>query len=174
MRLATPAGVKRLRVVGLFQFSSGLDFGGQGFATMPLGPARRVMDRPRVWDEVDLVVAGGEETISRVQDDLRRRLPAGVKVETPDEKSADVESQLQGFNAILYFFAAMALFVGGFLIFNSFNMTVFQRTREIGMLRTLGAGRWRITGSVLREAALLGVLGARDRARPRRRCWRSA
>ena len=59
VRLATPAGVKRLRVVGLFQFSNGLDFGGQGFATMPLGPARRVMDRPRVWDEVDLVVAGG-------------------------------------------------------------------------------------------------------------------
>jgi putative ABC transport system permease protein len=159
VRLATPAGVKRLRVVGLFQFSSGLDFGGQGFARMPLGPARRVMDRPSVWDEVDIVVAGGEETISSVQDDLRRRLPGGIKVETPGQKGADVESQLQGFNAILYFFAAMALFVGGFLIFNSFNMTVFQRTREIGMLRTLGAGRWRITGSVLREAALLGVLG---------------
>ncbi len=59
VRLATPTGVKRLRVVGLFQFSSGLDFGGQGFATMPVGPARRVMDRPGVWDEVDLVVAGG-------------------------------------------------------------------------------------------------------------------
>ena len=160
VRLATPVGVKRPRVVGLFQFSSGLDFGGQGFARMPLGPARRVMDRPSVWDEVDIVVAGGEDTISRVQDDLRRRLPRGVKVETPGQKSADVESQLQGFNAILYFFAAMALFVGGFLIFNSFNMTVFQRTREIGMLRTLGAGRWRITGSVLREAALLGLLGA--------------
>ncbi|OLE35124.1 MAG: hypothetical protein AUG48_11675, partial [Actinobacteria bacterium 13_1_20CM_3_68_9] len=158
--LATPAGVKRLLVVGLFQFSSGLDFGGQGFARMPLGAARRLMDRPRVWDEVDVVVAGGQDTISRVQHDLRRSLPRGVRVETPDQKSADVESQLQGFNAILYFFAAMALFVGGFLIFNSFNMTVFQRTREIGMLRTLGAGRWRITGSVLREAALLGALGA--------------
>jgi putative ABC transport system permease protein len=160
VRLATPVGVKRLRVVGLFQFSNGLDFGGQGFARMPVAAARRVMDRPSVWDEVDVVVAGGEETIARVQADLRRRLPAGVRVDTPDEKSADVESQLQGFNAILYFFAAMALFVGGFLIFNSFNMTVFQRTREIGMLRTLGAGRWRITGSVLSEAALLGVLGA--------------
>jgi putative ABC transport system permease protein len=160
VRLATPAGVKRLRVVGLFQFSNGLDFGGQGFARMPLGPARRVMDKPSGWDEVDVVVAGGEETISGVQHDLRRSLPSGVKVQTPGEKSADVESQLQGFNAILYFFAAMALFVGGFLIFNSFNMTIFQRTREIGMLRALGAGRWRITGSVLREAALLGVLGA--------------
>src|SRR4051794_14351567 len=160
VRLATPAGVKRLRVVGLFQFSNGLDFGGQGFARMPLGAARRVMDKPSVWDEVDVVVGGGEQTISGVQHDLRRSLPSGVKVQTPGQKSADVESQLQGFNAILYFFAAMALFVGGFLIFNSFNMTVFQRTREIGMLRALGAGRWRITGSVLREAALLGVLGA--------------
>ena len=61
----------------------------------------------------------------------------------------------------------MALFVGGFLIFNAFNMTVLQRTREIGMLRTLGATRGRITGSVLREAALLGVVGAVARPRAR-------
>ena len=114
------------------------------------------MDRPRVWDEVDVVVAGGGETIARVQDDLRAGCRAGSRSRRRGQKSDDVESQLQGFNAILYFFAAMALFVGGFLIFNSFNMTVFQRTREIGMLRTLGAGRWTITGSVLREAALLG------------------
>ena len=87
VRLATPTGVKRPRVVGLFQFASGLDFGGQGFATMPVGSARRVMDRPRVWDEVDLVVAGGEETIARVRDDLRRRLPAGVEVQTPTKRA---------------------------------------------------------------------------------------
>jgi putative ABC transport system permease protein len=160
VRLAMPAGVKRLRVVGLFQFTSGFEFGGQGFGQMPLAPARRLLDKPRVFDEVNLVVDGGEETIARVQDDLRHRLPGGISVQTPENKSQDIEQQLQAFNVILYFFAAMALFVGGFLIFNSFHMTVFQRTREIGMLRTLGAGRWRITGSVLREAALLGLLGA--------------
>ncbi len=160
VRLATPAGVKRLRVIGLFQFTTGLDFGGQGFARMPLAPARRLMDKPRDFDEVDLVVDGGEGAISRVRNELRGELPRGVKVQTPEGKTDDVEQQLQAFNVILYFFAAMALFVGGFLIFNSFNMTVFQRTREIGMLRTLGAGRWAITGSVLREAALLGLLGA--------------
>jgi putative ABC transport system permease protein len=160
VRLATPSGVSRPRVVGLFQYTTGLDFGGQGFARMPLAPARRLMDKPRAFDEVDLVVGGGDPAIAHVRRQLKAELPAGIRVQTPANKTADVEQRLQAFNVILYFFAAMALFVGGFLIFNSFNMTVFQRTREIGMLRTLGAGRWRITGSVLREAALLGLLGA--------------
>ncbi len=158
--LATPAGAKRFEVVGLFQFSTGLDFGGQGFATMPLQAAREVMDKPRGFDEIDVVVSGGSETIAEVDARLDRALPRGVEIETPEAKSEDIESRLQAFNAILYFFAAMALFVGGFLIFNSFNMTVLQRTREIGMLRTLGASRGQITASVLREAALLGLLGA--------------
>jgi putative ABC transport system permease protein len=160
VRLATPVGVRSLRVVGLFEFTTGLDFGGQGFGRMPLPTGRRLMDKPRAFDEIDLVVDGGDPGIAQVRRDLRGELPDGVKVQTPDGKSADVEQQLQAFNVILYFFAAMALFVGGFLIFNSFNMTVFQRTRELGMLRTLGAGRWKITGSVLHEAALLGLLGA--------------
>ena len=160
MRLATPAGVRSLRVVGLFQFTAGLDFGGQGFALMPIAPARRLLDKPSAFDEVDLTVDGGADQISSVQRRLRHRLPSGVTVETPQNKASDVESELQAFNTILYFFAAMALFVGGFLIFNSFNMTVFQRTRELGMLRTLGAGSSKIAGSVLGEAAILGVIGA--------------
>jgi putative ABC transport system permease protein len=160
IELATPDGVERFEVVGLFQFSTGLDFGGEGFALMPLRPARRLMDKRDVYDEVDVVVEGGEPAIAAVRERLERRLPKGADVDTPEGKSEDVEAQLRAFNAILYFFAAMALFVGGFLIFNSFNMTVFQRTREIGMLRTLGATRGKITASVLREAALLGIAGA--------------
>ncbi len=118
------------------------------------------MDKKRSFDEIDVIAEGGAETIASLERRIDRRFGKGVDVETPQTKSEDVESQLQAFNAILYFFAAMALFVGGFLIFNSFNMTVLQRTREIGMLRTLGTPRRKITGSVLREAALLGVLGA--------------
>ncbi len=161
VRLATPAGLARLRVVGLFQFSTGLDFGGEGFATLALGQARELMEKPRSYDEINVVVAGGgTRTIGDVRHQLDDELPKGVRVLTPSAKSNEIESQLQGFNAILYFFAAMALFVGGFLIFNSFNMTVLQRIREIGMLRTLGATRRMVTGSVLREAALVGVIGA--------------
>ena len=160
VRLATPDGVKRFEVVGLFQFSTGLDFGGEGFGAMPLRAAREVMDKRGRLDEINVVVSGGDARIAETRRALRERLPGGVEVDTPQEKSEEVESQLQAFNAILYFFAAMALFVGGFLIFNSFNMSVFQRTREIGMLRTLGASRGRIAGSILSEALLLGVIGA--------------
>ena len=160
VRLATPDGTKRFDVVGLFQFSTGLDFGGEGFAAMPLSKARDVMDKRGKLDEVNVVVSGGESEIDEVQRRLRHRFGGGVEVDTPQAKSDDVESQLQAFNAILYFFAAMALFVGGFLIFNAFNMSIFQRTREIGMLRTLGASRGRIASSVLIEAMVLGLLGA--------------
>jgi putative ABC transport system permease protein len=159
IRLATPSGIRRLEVVGLFQFATGLDFGGEGFATMPLGAARDLMDKPRGWDEVQVTVEGGQETIAEVRRRVADRLERGAKVATPEAKSDEVESQLQAFNVVLYFFAAMALFVGGFLIFNSFNMTILQRIREIGMLRTLGATRWMVARSVLVEAALLGLVG---------------
>ncbi len=160
VRLATPDGTKGFDVVGLFQFSTGLDFGGEGFASMPLREARDVMDKRGKLDEINIVVSGGDSEIEAVQKRLRQRLPGGVEVDTPQAKGDEVESQLQAFNAILYFFAAMALFVGGFLIFNAFNMSVFQRTREIGMLRTLGASRGKIAGSVLTEALVLGLLGS--------------
>ena len=158
--LATPDGERRFEVVGMFQFSSGFEFGGEGFAAMALDPARELLDKRRKLDEVNVIVDGGQDTIASVERRLEAKFGRGVQVETPQTKSEDIESQLQAFNAILYFFAAMALFVGGFLIFNSFNMTVLQRTREIGMLRTLGTPRARITASVLREAALLGLGGA--------------
>ncbi|MGH2990961.1 MAG: ABC transporter permease [Solirubrobacterales bacterium] len=69
-RFATAAGLARLRVVGLFQFATGLDFGGQGFATVALGQARELMEKPRAFDEVNVVVDGGEDTI----DDVRARV----------------------------------------------------------------------------------------------------
>ena len=54
----------------------------------------------------------------------------------------------------------MALFVGAFLIFNTFSITVAQRVREFGMLRTLGASRRQILASVVVEALLIGLVGA--------------
>ena len=82
-----------------------------------------------------------------------------MDVQTPGEFSDQVSEQLAGLNVVLYFFSGIALFVGGFLILNSFNMTVLQRMRELGMLRTLGASRRMATASVLTEALVIGAIG---------------
>lgn len=67
---------------------------------------------------------------------------------------------LQNYQIGLNFMSGIALFVGAFLIYNAFAMTVVERTREFGMLRTIGMGRGQVTGLVLLEAGFLGVIGS--------------
>ena len=90
--------------------------------------------------------------------------PPALLVETAEqnaERNSDLIRDDLGFLRIaLLVFAFVALFVGAFLIFNTFSITVAQRVREFGMLRTLGAGRGQILASVVVEALAIGVLGA--------------
>ncbi len=105
VRLAAPSGVIEPKVVGLFQFTNGLEFGGQGFGGLPLETAREAFDKPDAWDEVDVVVDGGKAEIAAVNDRLEKEFGKGVEISTPDGKSEEVENQLQAFNVVLYFFA---------------------------------------------------------------------
>ena len=153
-----PAGRAQLRVVGIFTFSSGLSFGGAGLAGVPLTEARSLFDQPDGWMTISVHVRD-RDRVEEVQAQLRRELGAGADVQTPSQVSDDVAEQLQALDVVLLLFGGMALFVGGFLILNSFTMTVLQRTRELGMLRTLGASRADVARSVLVEALVLAVAG---------------
>ena len=75
-------------------------------------------------------------------------------------QSQDIKDQLSFFRVILLVFGGVALLVGSFLIFNTFSITVAQRIRELGMLRTLGATRGQILRGMILEAAVIGMLGA--------------
>ena len=81
------------------------------------------------------------------------------------------------FNNILLGFAGVALFVGIFLILNTFSIIVAQRTRELALMRAIGASRRQVIGSVMVEAVVIGLIAsvrrARRRHRRRRRCWRT-
>jgi putative ABC transport system permease protein len=158
VRLASPNGPVRLQVIGLFAFQNGASMGGQGLRVMPLREARRIMEMPSGWVQV---VAGVKSTsdVEPVQKRLQARLRSGVDVKTPAGWGKQIMKQLDALNVILYFFSGIALFVGGFLILNSFNMTVLQRMREIGMLRTLGASRAMVARTVLTEALVVGAVG---------------
>ncbi|HEY6887317.1 MAG TPA: FtsX-like permease family protein [Solirubrobacter sp.] len=157
--LSTPSGIVKMRVSGLFRFKGGLDFGGYGLAAMALGDARKVMDKPAIWDEIDVTVGSGA-SVEGVRRSLDSALGRGVEVATPATKGQEAQKQIAALDIVLYFFSGIALFVGAFLILNSFNMTVLQRIREIGTLRALGATDTRIVRTVLVEALTLGVVGS--------------
>lgn len=160
LAVATPTGRARLRVVGIFGFSAGIGFGGQGLAGVPLAYARKVMNQPSGWNDVSVTATDtSKDAVAQLRRRLQRALGSGATVQAPSGLEKQATSQLQALNVVLYFFSGVALFVGGFLILNSFNMTVLQRMREIGTLRTLGASPRMIAASVLVEALVVGAVG---------------
>ncbi|WP_144127486.1 ABC transporter permease [Catellatospora sichuanensis] len=104
-----------------------------------------------------------------VSDDVLKQriveqLPDGFKAltgqESSEEQSAQVGVLFDVFKYILIGFAVVAGVVGVFLIFNTFNIIVAQRTRELALLRALGAGWGQVAGSVLLEALIVSLVGA--------------
>ncbi|MFK0023173.1 ABC transporter permease [Streptomyces sp. NPDC090798] len=100
---------------------------------------------------------------------LKQRIAAQVdtgtyEVKTADEQAKDAAAQLGGFLDVIKYvmlgFAGIAVLVGVFLIVNTFSMLIAQRTRELGLLRALGADRRQVRRSVLTEALLLGLVGS--------------
>ena len=92
-------------------------------------------------------------------------MPQGVEVRTgkqqADKQTKDInDSFLNVLRTALLAFAGISLFVGAFLIFNTFSITVAQRTREFALLRVLGAKRKQVLRSVLAEGLTIGVFGS--------------
>ena len=80
--------------------------------------------------------------------------------EAADRQSKDIAENLSFLKILLLVLGFVALLVGAFLIFNTFSITVAQRIRELGMLRTLGASRRQVLGSMILEATVLGAMGS--------------
>jgi len=149
-------------VVGLTRLG-GSSFGGAAIAQVTLPAARRITGKEGRFDQISIAADDGVSP-SQLKQRVARVLPASLRVETAqenaDRNSSEIRDNLKFLTIALLAFAAIALFVGSFVIFNVFSITVAQRTREFGMLRTLGAGRGQILGSVLMEGLFIGLFGA--------------
>ena len=87
-------------------------------------------------------------------------LEAKTGAEDAAQQSADIKDGFSFLTTFLLVFAGISVFVGAFLIFNTFSITVAQRTREFGMLRTLGASSRQVLATVFTEAMVLGILAS--------------
>ena len=163
VRLDTPAGQITPTVVGIVTRGiSGSD--GSTLAVFDLPTAQKIM--LTAPNRVTSIVVRAEPGVSQTALAARIQtvLPANTKTQTGAQRSADIADRLgtafQFINVFLLTFAFIALFVAIFLIFNTFSMLVAQRTRELALLRAVGASRGQVRRSVLAEAAVLGLLAA--------------
>jgi putative ABC transport system permease protein len=162
IRLAGARAAKTYTLVGLTKLGE-TSFGGAGIAQVVLPEAQRVTDRVGQFDQISVAGADGV-TPEELRDRIARVMPRQVQVETGEEaaqrQTEDIADNLKFLRIALLVFAGVSLFVGAFQIFNTFSITVAQRTREFGMLRTLGASRRQLLSAVGIEALALGLLGA--------------
>jgi putative ABC transport system permease protein len=151
------------RLVGIARYGTISSFGGASIAVVNLRQAQILTGN---LGKLQSIQVGHSPTVSdaELKSRVRDALPASVDVRTGAEQaakqSADQKKNFSFLTTILVAFGFIALFVGGFIIFNTFSITVAQRTREFAMLRTLGASRRQILFSVFAEAFVIGVIAA--------------
>ncbi len=150
-------------ISGLTQVAGVDSYGGTSVALLTLPEAQRVTGKQGKYDEIDLAVAKGRDA-EAVSAAIRAALPRTVDVRTGAAEAADrtgeISDDLGFLQTGLLAFAGVSLFVGAFIIFNTFSITVAQRAREFALLRTLGASRPQVLRAVLGEGVVLGVLGS--------------
>ena len=154
---------REFTVAGTVGFGDADNLGGATLAVFDTPTAQDVLDREDLFDTIEVVAAEGiepSELRSRVQAVLPSGTEAVASSTVADEQSEAVKEGLGFFRTFLLVFALIALFVGSFIIFNTFSIIVAQRARELALLRALGASRRQVLTSVVAEAALVGLFAS--------------
>ncbi|HEV3368648.1 MAG TPA: FtsX-like permease family protein [Acidimicrobiales bacterium] len=148
---------------GIVRFGTANNLAGATIAAFKLPVAQRLFGEVGHYDAIDILTSPGTDK-STVQHAIAATLPKGVEVVTgqtvANEQSNNVNQSLSFFSTALLVFAFISLFVGGFTIFNTFSITVGQRTRELALLRIVGASRRQVFRSVLAEAVIVGTVAS--------------
>ena len=154
---------EEFEIVGVAKYGDVSSLGGATFAIFDVPTAQTLVDKEGRLDSVQAAAQGGltpEELVTRI----RGELGSSVTVQSGSEQASEDSDEVATFTSIIrYFllsFAGIALFVGAFVIFNTLSITVAQRTREFATLRTVGASRRQVLGSVILEALVIGLLAS--------------
>lgn len=166
VRLVTPGDPPTMtaELTGILDFGAG---GSMAGATVTIFDEDAIQQLFFNGDDVYTGISmTAEDGVSQAElrDRAQRVLPDGIVAETGDRVAAESQEQISevlGFiTTFLLVFAGVALFVGTFLIINTFSILVAQRSRELALLRALGASRRQVNRSVMVEATAVGLAGS--------------
>jgi putative ABC transport system permease protein len=163
VRILLPKGTQTFTISGIAQFGNADNLVGITLAAFDVPTAQHLLGEVGQFDDIDVVTTPGADK-AMVQQDIQRILPPGVQVVTGqtvlNEQTTTIDQALSFFSNALLVFALISLFVGAFTILNTFSIIVGQRTRELALLRIVGASRRQLFLSVLGEAAIVGLVSS--------------
>ena len=154
--------VQKFRIAGIAKLS-GVSIGSATLSVFDLPTLQRLLGRE---GKLDLIRVQSKTSVptSKLIDEIKTVLPASAQVRNTAAQVKEDKKSVNSFTSFIrYFllaFAAIALFVGSFVIANTLSITIAQRTREFATLRTLGATRRQVLRSVIVEALVIGILGS--------------
>ena len=162
--LVGPQGPVSATLVGIFRFGTSGNLAGATIAAFDTATAQDLLlDGAEAYTEIDAVADEGVGQAA-LADAVRAVVGPDVTVQTgqqaADQAAADITAGLAFINIFLLVFAGIALFVGTFIILNTFSMLVAQRSRELALLRALGATRGQVVRSLIAESFVVGLVGA--------------
>jgi putative ABC transport system permease protein len=150
-------------ITGITGYSSSDSVGGGSMALFSTATAQRLFGKAAEFDTIVVKAVPGV-TASQLRDRVAAVLPAGDMAQTAASAAASTAQQINSQLGILtdFFlgFAAIALFVGAFVIWNTFSIMIGQRTRELALTRALGASSGQVFRSVLAEAVIVAAVAS--------------
>ncbi len=154
---------REYEIAGIARYGDVSSLGGATFAIFDVPTAQALLDKENELDAVQAAAQDGvapEDLVARI----REEFGTSVTVRSGTEQASEDSDEVATFTSIIQYFllsfAGIALFVGAFVIFNTLSITVVQRTREFATLRTVGASRRQVLGSVILEALVIGLLAS--------------
>jgi putative ABC transport system permease protein len=164
VRISVDGPVLDPKITGIFTTDDGNVAAGGSLALFDTATAQQLFGKTGTYDQIDVRAKAGV-TQTALKAELDKALPKNLVETTTGRQLADdqaemISSSMSGLKQGLLVFAGIALFVGTFIIANTFTMLVAQRTKELALLRAVGASRRQITRSVLVEAFVVGAVAA--------------
>jgi putative ABC transport system permease protein len=164
VKLSGQGPQESFRLSGIAKFGDASSLGGAAIAIVTRPVAERLLDLHDEYTTIDVAAETGT-TPTQLASAIRAVLPASVATvrtgtQQAQSDSQDIKDNLSFLRTLLFVFAGIALFVGAFLIANTFSITVAQRVREFALLRMIGASGRQVLRAVVGEALVIGFLAS--------------